>query len=61
MERRNDAAYRQRTRSLIFSEKKKAYFPSIDEAPAKIVRPRKVKAELKVKFEREVSGDYGEF
>ena len=40
---------------LKFFRKKKANFPSIDEAPEKIVRPRKVKAELKVKFEREVS------
>ena len=38
---------------LKFFRKKESNFPSIDEPPAEIVRPRQVKAKLKMKFERE--------
>ena len=38
---------------LKFFRKKESKFPSIDEPPAEIVRPRQVKAKLKMKFERE--------
>ena len=38
---------------LKFFRKKESKFPSIDEPPAEIFRPRQVKAKLKMKFERE--------